>query len=314
MLMATNARLPPHLNQWSGLPAYLEDAHLRRFPIHLDTINSWAIFDFILEEKFSDIPGYLKVKNGSYMLEDSITRTKLGRTSEFETCFRPGRTILMSMLFYHMQHEQSSCPGCHAVNQDSGRSDVRCSFCGMQYRRITDVIEDNEEKPSIHANSVERSKKNLNGRLFSGPRTPAEANHADEDVTEFKRVQIVAPSQPSEGMQDLSLESLAKIPGEFPSGKVSLTVAEKIAQWRVDELITASAPTDSGYASPRQYPSLESLARIPSEFPSGKVSLTVAEKIAQWQVDVSIPAAVGSITSAAPPTVDMPPPLKTTEG
>ena len=103
------------------------------------------------------------------------------------------------------------------------------SICDTQYRRITEVIEDDKERPSIRSSSAERSKKNLNGRrLFSGPRTPAEADHTDEDVTEFKRVQIVAPPnfsryQPSEDVQDLLLESSAKIPGEFTSGDISGT-------------------------------------------------------------------------------------------
>ena len=41
--MTSNSRLPLHLNPWSELPAFLEDAHLRRFPIHLATIDSWAV-------------------------------------------------------------------------------------------------------------------------------------------------------------------------------------------------------------------------------------------------------------------------------
>jgi len=88
------------------------------------------------------------------------------------------------------------------------------------------VTEGDEERSSIRSSSAEGSKENLNGkRLFSGPRTPAEADHADEDVAEFKRVQIVAPPNfpryASEDMQGLSLEPLAKIPGEFPSGDMS---------------------------------------------------------------------------------------------
>lgn len=64
----------------------------------------------------------------------------------------------------------------------------------MQYRRITEVLEDGEERQPIPSGNAEKVKTNSNDRrLFSGPKTPAEADPADEDISDFKRVQIVAP-------------------------------------------------------------------------------------------------------------------------
>lgn len=43
MLLTIHTRLTRFITPWSELPAILEDAHLRRFTIPLDTINSWEV-------------------------------------------------------------------------------------------------------------------------------------------------------------------------------------------------------------------------------------------------------------------------------
>ncbi|KAF3400335.1 hypothetical protein DPV78_005575 [Talaromyces pinophilus] len=43
MLLTIHTRLTRLITPWSELPAILEDAHLRRFTIPLDTINSWEV-------------------------------------------------------------------------------------------------------------------------------------------------------------------------------------------------------------------------------------------------------------------------------
>lgn len=67
----------------------------------------------------------------------------------------------------------------------------------MQYRRTTEVIEDDNkiERPSRHSSSA--NPKILKGapdrgHVFVGPKTPAEADSLEDDVTQFKRVHIVA--------------------------------------------------------------------------------------------------------------------------
>lgn len=76
-----------------------------------------------------------------------------------------------------------------------GLSDTQDStFCGMQYRRITEVIEGINERSSSHSRNAKGSKGNPDGRhSFVGLKTPTEADSTDEeDVTQFKRVRIVA--------------------------------------------------------------------------------------------------------------------------
>jgi hypothetical protein len=70
------------------------------------------------------MPGYQKVKAKGYFLQDSLTHQEVKHGQNFQAWFRSGRRILMSIIFRHLQHEESSCPCCHAVNQDLGDADV----------------------------------------------------------------------------------------------------------------------------------------------------------------------------------------------
>jgi hypothetical protein len=83
----------------------------------------------------------------------------------------------------------------------------------MQYRRITEVVEDDKkERPSGHSSSANAKKLKGNpnrGPIFVGPKTPAEADTADEDVTQFKRVHIVAAPDFSKPPAVSPLEPLA---------------------------------------------------------------------------------------------------------
>lgn len=97
------------------------------------------LFDLILERKFRDMPGYQKVKAKSYLLQDSLTCEEIKHGKSFRACFRPGRRILMSMIFRHLQHEESSCPCCHAVNQDSGDPHVIWSVSQVERYRDDDT-------------------------------------------------------------------------------------------------------------------------------------------------------------------------------
>lgn len=43
VLMTIHTRLAKAISPWPKRPAFLEDAHLRRFTIPLNTINSWEV-------------------------------------------------------------------------------------------------------------------------------------------------------------------------------------------------------------------------------------------------------------------------------
>ncbi len=94
----------------------MTDALGRVAPIHLELVNSWEVFDAVLEARFLNLPGENKVKSGEYALSDSASGRDLLRSQEFVSAFLPGGRIDMCMLFQERESD-NSCPGCHERNK-----------------------------------------------------------------------------------------------------------------------------------------------------------------------------------------------------
>ena len=56
-------------------------------------------FDTILKLKFKSVPGLRKIENREYVLQDAYLHTDLDRRNLFQTYFRPGRRVMMRMVF-----------------------------------------------------------------------------------------------------------------------------------------------------------------------------------------------------------------------
>ena len=56
---------------WTQEPAILDDALGRIFPIHLEFINSWDAFLFVLAGHFKDTPGSTKINKKEFLLHGS---------------------------------------------------------------------------------------------------------------------------------------------------------------------------------------------------------------------------------------------------
>lgn len=97
-------------------PIVFEDAHGRIAPFHVEFINTFAAFQAVLEARFQDVPGLKKVKSLEYALQDLATRRKIDVTKSWESIFRPGRRVNMSMVFSQYQAQSSLCPGCSSAN------------------------------------------------------------------------------------------------------------------------------------------------------------------------------------------------------
>ncbi|KAJ5707368.1 hypothetical protein N7488_007169 [Penicillium malachiteum] len=82
----------------------------------------------------------------------------------------------------------------------------------MQYRRIIEVFESDEDSPSVLSRATESSSANPKDQPFRpGPETLAEADPADEDIAEFKRIQIVAPAKVTEPVESAEVDEFATI-------------------------------------------------------------------------------------------------------
>lgn len=109
-------------------PVVFEDAHGRTLPFHLEFINSFTAFQWLLEFRFEKMPGLRKVKKLEYTMRDTASKRTVDLSRPWESVVRPGRKVLMSMVFQRPKASTSSCPGCLAESPDgpgSGESDIK---------------------------------------------------------------------------------------------------------------------------------------------------------------------------------------------
>lgn len=116
------AQIPPQVLRQQ--PVYFEDAHGRLFPFCVEFIDSFAAFQAVLEVRFRSVPGLEKVQRKEYAVEDEMSKALLDLQSQWQYAARPGRRIVMSMVFRELSQETAStCPGCHTFNMvRSGKS------------------------------------------------------------------------------------------------------------------------------------------------------------------------------------------------
>lgn len=131
------ANMPPQIERQQ--PILFEDAHGRLAPFHLEFIDSFAAFQAVLEVRFTQVPGLKKVKSLEYVMQDTASKKTLDLNKPWESIFRPGRKIIMSMLFQQVDYTQSrapavvSCPGClqevEDVNNGGHEQDTHIQWC-----------------------------------------------------------------------------------------------------------------------------------------------------------------------------------------
>lgn len=135
------ANMPPQIERQQ--PILFEDAHGRLEPFHLEFINSFAAFQGFLELRFKQVPGLKKVKCMEYVIQDTASKKTLDLSKPWESIFRPGRRVIMSMLFQQVDSTQSrapavvSCPGClqevEYVNKGGHEQDTHTQWCVNTY-------------------------------------------------------------------------------------------------------------------------------------------------------------------------------------
>lgn len=131
------ANMPPQIERQQ--PILFEDAHGRLAPFHLEFINSFPAFQAVLEVRFAQVPGLKKVKSLEYVMQDTASKKTLDLNKPWESIFRPGRKIIMSMLFQQVSYTQPkapavvSCPGClqevEDVNNRGHEQDTHTQWC-----------------------------------------------------------------------------------------------------------------------------------------------------------------------------------------
>lgn len=98
----------------------LEDASGRLFPIHLKTVTSWHVFEYILQDLFKGRTGAHRVSRRRYILNERATSMEIDRNTAWENAFRPYQRVDMSIMCKES-----------AKDMDDEKS-ATCPFCGSQ--------------------------------------------------------------------------------------------------------------------------------------------------------------------------------------
>jgi hypothetical protein len=106
---------------WIQEPVILADPLGRVAPIHLELINSWDVFEKVMDGRFLDLPGRKKLKRQEYALQDQDATANLERSQPFEACFIPGRTVGMCFNF-EKSFPANACPKCEKETDTAASS------------------------------------------------------------------------------------------------------------------------------------------------------------------------------------------------
>ena len=122
-MLQLQQELPPQVMLQK--PVILLDALGRVAPFHIDFVTSMDALREALKVRFRDFgvsaPGLQKVDRLEFVLRDY--RAELSLTKPWNTIFKPGQSVNMSMVF-HERIEMESCPRCQAYNVPSDGSDT----------------------------------------------------------------------------------------------------------------------------------------------------------------------------------------------
>ena len=177
---------------------YLVDALDKPAPFQLEFIRSWEALVSVLKANFSGIDRATeKIERGEFILQETATQRILDVSKNWDTCFRPGQRVTMSMIFRGSCRESSTCPNCQTTCDGPIQGDKKCAECGLIFqdaytasevglpymaymtlllvflREYSELAKDEENYPV-------------------GPRALTCANDLDE-MRQYRRVNIIAP-------------------------------------------------------------------------------------------------------------------------
>ncbi|KAF2494846.1 hypothetical protein BU16DRAFT_49669 [Lophium mytilinum] len=109
LVLKMQTSIPPQVDRQQ--PVYFLDACGRLAPFHLEFITSSEAFLAVLKVRFQD-RGARKIEKSEFALEDTITHREIDLRRAWDTCFRPGQRVSMSMCFYDL-NANIACPACY---------------------------------------------------------------------------------------------------------------------------------------------------------------------------------------------------------
>ncbi|KAL8827615.1 MAG: hypothetical protein Q9191_003078 [Dirinaria sp. TL-2023a] len=181
-------------------PVVLLDCFGNRAPFHLDFIDSLDCFLAVLKVRFAQAgakeSGIAKLENHEFSIQDTQRKRFVDLTKPWETVFKPGQHVDMSMVFHRFACPPSTCPGCMESNA-GGSEQVECRNCGLSYQSFQAIKCDCDACARQIPNSAETVFPYMlhQPRLGGGdPVFPAVrlGSSEDEIFQGYRRVQIIA--------------------------------------------------------------------------------------------------------------------------
>lgn len=108
-------------------PFVLEDPLGRVAPVHLQFITSWKAFYTVLATRFEGLPGHNKIERREFVIQERATNREISSNEPWEFAFRPGASVLMSLVFQRdvkTAESKSHCPYCGDVSESGTAYDV----------------------------------------------------------------------------------------------------------------------------------------------------------------------------------------------
>ncbi|KAF2677018.1 hypothetical protein K458DRAFT_447159 [Lentithecium fluviatile CBS 122367] len=109
-------------------PVYMIDAFGRWTPFHLEFIRSSDALLAVLRVNFEAAGvGTEKIDRRQIAFEDAATRREIDIAKNWESCFRPGQRVAMSVIFEDTSRgvtRLSTCPHCLTEQQGTSDSDI----------------------------------------------------------------------------------------------------------------------------------------------------------------------------------------------
>jgi hypothetical protein len=105
-------------------PVHFIDAFGRHTPFNLEFIMSAEAFTNVLRSNFKNIgSGADKIDRGEFAIQDSFKGRDIDLAAAWESCFRPGQHVDMSMVFTSAKNLSQSCPACQEDHGDGFTED-----------------------------------------------------------------------------------------------------------------------------------------------------------------------------------------------
>lgn len=108
-------------------PFVLEDPLGRVAPVHLQFITSWNALYAVLTARFEGLPGHDKIERREFVLQERATNREISGEDPWEIAFRPGASVLMSLVFQRdvkTAETKSHCPYCGSISEKETADDV----------------------------------------------------------------------------------------------------------------------------------------------------------------------------------------------